>query len=113
MDHFGPFWFEEVRCGPFALLTSFEANNGSRQIILSRKGLMIFSFAGRINFLSNPFGQRTVKRGGNSGEGKIEVQKRHINIWHVNNFSVTPVPDPPGLVPGRKCLFSLGSAHST
>ena len=46
-------------------------------------------------------------------------QKRHINIWHINNFSVTPVtdppgrvPDPPGRVPGRKCLCSLGSAHS-
>ena len=39
---------------------------------------------------------------------------------HLNNFSVTPVtdppgrvPDPPGRVPGRKCLCSLGSAHST
>ena len=47
-------------------------------------------------------------------------QKRHINIWHINNFSVTPVtdppgrvPDPPGRVPGRNCLCSLGSAHST
>ena len=26
-------------------------------------------------------------------------QKRHINIWHINNFSVTPVTDPPGRVP--------------
>ena len=47
-------------------------------------------------------------------------RKRHINIWHINNFSVTPVtdppgrvPDPPGRVPGRKCLCCLGSAHST
>ena len=40
-------------------------------------------------------------------------RKRHINIWHINNFSVTPVTDPPGRVPGRKCLCSLGSAHST
>ena len=46
-------------------------------------------------------------------------RKRHINVWHINNFSVTPVtdppgrvPDPPGRVPGRKCLCSLGSAHS-
>ena len=39
--------------------------------------------------------------------------KRHINIWHINNFSVTPVTDPPGRVPGRKCSCGLGSAHST
>ena len=26
-------------------------------------------------------------------------RKRHINIWHINNFSVTPVTDPPGRVP--------------
>ena len=26
-------------------------------------------------------------------------RKRHINIWHINNFSVTPVTDPPGQVP--------------
>ena len=30
----------------------------------------------------------------------------------VNNFLVTPVTDPPGRVPGRKCLCSLGSEHS-
>ena len=41
------------------------------------------------------------------------TRKRHINIWHINNFSVAPVTDPPGRVPGRKCLCSLGSAHST
>ena len=47
----------------------------------------------------------------------VRGRKRHINIWHKNNFSVTPVtdppgraPDPPGQVPGRKCLCSLGSA---
>ena len=47
-------------------------------------------------------------------------RKRHINIWHINNFSVTPVtdppgrePDPPGRAPGQKCLCSLGSAQST
>ena len=28
-------------------------------------------------------------------------QKRHINIWHINNFSVTPVTDTPGWVPGH------------
>ena len=26
-------------------------------------------------------------------------RKRHINIWHINNFSVTPVTDPPGREP--------------
>ena len=26
-------------------------------------------------------------------------RKRHINVWHINNFSVTPVTDPPGRVP--------------
>ena len=26
-------------------------------------------------------------------------RKRHINIWHINNFSVTPVTDPTGRVP--------------
>ena len=26
-------------------------------------------------------------------------QKRHINIWYINNFSVTPVTDPPGREP--------------
>ena len=26
-------------------------------------------------------------------------RKRHINIWHINNFSVTPVTDPRGRVP--------------
>ena len=26
-------------------------------------------------------------------------RKRHINIWHINNFSVTPVTDPPGRGP--------------
>ena len=53
-------------------------------------------------------------------ERRSRGQKRHINIWHINNFSVTRVtgppgrvPDPPGRVPGRKCLCSLGSAHST
>ena len=40
-------------------------------------------------------------------------QKRHISIWHMNNFSVTPVTDPPGRAPERKYLCSLGSAHST
>ena len=29
------------------------------------------------------------------------------------NFSVTPVTDPPGRVPGPKCLCCLGSAHNT
>ena len=29
-------------------------------------------------------------------EDVIRGQKRHINIWHINNFSVTPVTDPPG-----------------
>ena len=27
------------------------------------------------------------------------IPKRHINTWHINNFSVTPVTDPPGRVP--------------
>ena len=47
-------------------------------------------------------------------------RKRRINIWHINNFSVTlvtdppgRVPNPPGRIPGRKFLYSLGSAHST
>ena len=26
-------------------------------------------------------------------------RKKHINIWHINNFSVTPVTDPPGREP--------------
>ena len=26
-------------------------------------------------------------------------RKRHINIWHINTFSVTPVTDPPGREP--------------
>ena len=43
----------------------------------------------------------------------LRGQKRHINIWHINNVSVTPVTGPPGRVPRRKCLCSLGSAHST
>ena len=30
-------------------------------------------------------------------------QKSHINFWHINNFSVTPITDPSGRVPGRKC----------
>ena len=54
-------------------------------------------------------------------EAVCRGRKRHINIWHINNLSVTPpvtdppgrVPDPPGWVPGRKCLCSLGAAHST
>ena len=29
----------------------------------------------------------------------FRCRKRHINIWHINNFSVTPVTDPPGRVP--------------
>ena len=38
-------------------------------------------------------------------------QKRHLNmLWHINYFSVTPVTDLPGGVPGPKCLCS---AHST
>ena len=40
-------------------------------------------------------------------------QKRHINIWHIHNFSVTPVTDPSGRVPRRKCLCSWGSVHTT
>ena len=44
-------------------------------------------------------------------------RKRHINIWHINNSSVTsvtdpPYPNPPGRAPGQKCLCSLGSAHT-
>ena len=29
----------------------------------------------------------------------LRGRKRHINIWHINNFSVTPVTDPPGREP--------------
>ena len=52
------------------------------------------------------------------GKGKIHWskfrgQKRHINIWYINKFPVTRVTDPAGRVPGRQCLCSLGSAHST
>ena len=43
----------------------------------------------------------------------VRGQSRHTNIWHIHNFSVAPVTDPPGWVPGRKCLCSLGSTHST
>ena len=32
-------------------------------------------------------------------ENYYRGRKRHINIWHINNFSVTPVTDPPGRVP--------------
>ena len=28
-------------------------------------------------------------------------RKRHINIWHINNFSVTPVTDPPAGYPDK------------
>ena len=42
-------------------------------------------------------------------------RKRHINIWHINNFSVTPVTDPPGREPNSsrpgtrtKTLMFLG-----
>ena len=35
-------------------------------------------------------------------------QKRHINIWYINDFSVTAVTDPPGRAPGRKCHKFLG-----
>ena len=42
----------------------------------------------------------------------LRGQKRHINIWHINNFSVTPVTDPPGRVPGRKCLCSTPGHRS-
>ena len=59
-------------------------------------------------------------RFGITNDFRGRIRKRHINIWHINNFSVTPVtdppgrvPDPPGRVPRRKCLCSLGSAHST
>ena len=33
------------------------------------------------------------------GHGKNRGRKRHINIWHINNSSVTPVTDPPGRIP--------------
>ena len=29
----------------------------------------------------------------------FRCRKRHIKIWHINNFSVTPVTDPPGREP--------------
>ena len=32
-------------------------------------------------------------------------QKRHINFWHINDFSVTPVTDPPGRLPYRAIPF--------
>ena len=31
-----------------------------------------------------------------------------VNIWHMNNLSVTPVTEPPDRVPRRTCLCSLG-----
>ena len=34
-------------------------------------------------------------------------------IWHINNFSVTPVTDLPGPSTGWQCLCSLGCARST
>ena len=36
---------------------------------------------------------------GESLGGSHRGQKRHINIWHMHNFSVTPVTDPPGREP--------------
>ena len=30
---------------------------------------------------------------------RFRGRKRHINTWHMNNFSVSPVTDPPGRVP--------------
>ena len=41
---------------------------------------------------------------GRSG-AQIRGSKRHINIWNINNFSVTLVTDPPGGVPEQKCLL--------
>ena len=35
-------------------------------------------------------------------------RRRHINIWHINDFSVTPVTDPPGRVPWTKMFMFLG-----
>ena len=32
-------------------------------------------------------------------ETRFRGRKRHINIWHINNFFVTPVTGPPGRVP--------------
>ena len=29
-------------------------------------------------------------------------QKRHTNVWHINNISVAPVTNPTGRVPGRR-----------
>ena len=55
------------------------------------------------------FGMQIQKKSGNTLE--YGPEKAH-EIWHVNNFLVTPVTDPSRRVPGRKCLFSLGSAHS-
>ena len=63
------------------------------------------------------------KKQGLEGQGRVRLcrkpklrlrdHERHINIWHINDFSVTPVTDPPGRVPERNCLCLLGSAHST
>ena len=46
--------------------------------------------------------QTATNKGLNAGLAEITEsrgRKRHINIWHINNFSVTPVTDPPGRVP--------------
>ena len=40
-------------------------------------------------------------------------QKRHVNIGHINNFSVTPVTDPPGWVSGRKCRWTTCTEHAS
>ena len=31
-------------------------------------------------------------------DARKQVRKRHMNIWHIDNFWVTPVTDPPGRV---------------
>ena len=49
-------------------------------------------------FLWHSHGQTTVCKGQAANKLYRDL-KRHINIWHINNFSVTPVTDPPGRVP--------------
>ena len=53
-----------------------------------------------IKFLVLGGGAFWVSGGGGSADFIfIRGRKRHINICHINNFSVTPVTDPPGREP--------------
>ena len=43
--------------------------------------------------------ERHRTRKGKKARAGTRGRKRHINIWHINNFSVTPVTDPPDREP--------------